>query len=294
MATCPRRKLIHRAAVRSEVLSGSFGRSRRPATLSGMPSADLDGTGDRPGVGEQRCEAITSTAELGRGGDAVELATAGAPVRLGRVARRSAHPSARPPRAAGGRCLRACAVRAPPASVAGATASMVLAHPPSSPSTIAQDDPPHVNALGHYADRRKWDKVGRVQEPRRGAGGWASGDPVRGGAEFLLSSSQFTNLASACPNHARSVMVSRARDQDAPLIFGQVWERQVLERGLENIGLPKEIMWRAARPAREGHQHAVHPARARPDGAAIVVATCWTHPRCAALKDRGHLSATAR
>ena len=36
--------------------------------------------------------------------------------------------------------------------------------------------------------------------------------------------------------------------KDAPLIFGQVWNRLVQERGLEEMVFPKEIMWLGGAP----------------------------------------------
>ena len=76
--------------------------------------------------------------------------------------------------------------------------------------------------------------------------------------------------------------------KDAPLIFGQVWERQVLERGLENMVFPKEIMWLGGAPGSGKGTNTPFILRERGLTAApIVVSDLLDTPEMRALKDRG-------
>jgi adenylate kinase len=78
--------------------------------------------------------------------------------------------------------------------------------------------------------------------------------------------------------------------KDAPLIFGQVWNRLLSERGLENMAFPKEIMWLGGAPGAGKGTNTPFILRergltARP----IVVSDLLDAPDMRALKDRGQL-----
>jgi adenylate kinase len=76
--------------------------------------------------------------------------------------------------------------------------------------------------------------------------------------------------------------------KDAPLIFGQVWNRLVQERGLENMVFPKEIMWLGGAPGSGKGTNTPFILRERGLTAApIVVSDLLDTPEMRALKDRG-------
>jgi adenylate kinase len=76
--------------------------------------------------------------------------------------------------------------------------------------------------------------------------------------------------------------------KDAPLIFGQVWERLVQERGLENMVFPKEIMWLGGAPGAGKGTNTPFVLRERGLTAPpIVVSDLLDTPEMRALKDRG-------
>ena len=76
--------------------------------------------------------------------------------------------------------------------------------------------------------------------------------------------------------------------KDAPLIFGQVWNRLVQERGLENMVFPKEIMWLGGAPGAGKGTNTPFILRERGLTAApIVVSDLLDTPEMRALKDRG-------
>jgi adenylate kinase len=76
--------------------------------------------------------------------------------------------------------------------------------------------------------------------------------------------------------------------KDAPLIFGQVWDRLVQERGLENMVFPKEIMWLGGAPGSGKGTNTPFILRERGLTAApIVVSDLLDTPEMRALKDRG-------
>ena len=111
---------------------------------------------------------------------------------------------------------------------------------------------------------------------------------------------RFTNLAIPCPTQsprpqAASSDVAAGRIaspeleiKDAPLIFGQVWNRLVQERGLENMVFPKEIMWLGGAPGSGKGTNTPFILRERGLTAApIVVSDLLDTPEMRALKDRG-------
>ena len=76
--------------------------------------------------------------------------------------------------------------------------------------------------------------------------------------------------------------------KDAPLIFGQVWNRLVQERGLESMVFPKEIMWLGGAPGSGKGTNTPFILRERGLTAApIVVSDLLDTPEMRALKDRG-------
>ena len=76
--------------------------------------------------------------------------------------------------------------------------------------------------------------------------------------------------------------------KDAPLIFGQIWNRLVQERGLENMVFPKEIMWLGGAPGSGKGTNTPFILRERGLTAApIVVSDLLDTPEMRALKDRG-------
>ena len=78
--------------------------------------------------------------------------------------------------------------------------------------------------------------------------------------------------------------------KDAPLIFGQVWNRLVAERGVENMVFPKEIMWLGGAPGSGKGTNTPFILRERGLTAnPIVVSDLLDAPEMRALKDRGQL-----
>lgn len=76
--------------------------------------------------------------------------------------------------------------------------------------------------------------------------------------------------------------------KDAPLIFGQVWNRLVQERGVENMVFPKEIMWLGGAPGSGKGTNTPFILRERGLTAPpIVVSDLLDTPEMRALKDRG-------
>jgi adenylate kinase len=76
--------------------------------------------------------------------------------------------------------------------------------------------------------------------------------------------------------------------KDAPLIFGQLWNGLVQERGLENMVFPKEIMWLGGAPGSGKGTNTPFILRERGLTAApIVVSDLLDTPEMRALKDRG-------
>ena len=76
--------------------------------------------------------------------------------------------------------------------------------------------------------------------------------------------------------------------KDAPLIFGQIWNRLVQERGLESLVFPKEIMWLGGAPGSGKGTNTPFILRERGLTAApIVVSDLLDTPEMRALKDRG-------
>jgi adenylate kinase len=76
--------------------------------------------------------------------------------------------------------------------------------------------------------------------------------------------------------------------KDAPLIFGQIWNGLVQERGLENMVFPKEIMWLGGAPGSGKGTNTPFILRERGLTAApIVVSDLLDTPEMRALKDRG-------
>jgi adenylate kinase len=76
--------------------------------------------------------------------------------------------------------------------------------------------------------------------------------------------------------------------QDAPQIFGQVWNRLVQERGLEEMVFPKEIMWLGGAPGSGKGTNTPFILRERGLTAApIVVSDLLDTAEMRALKDRG-------
>jgi len=78
--------------------------------------------------------------------------------------------------------------------------------------------------------------------------------------------------------------------KDAPLIFGQVWNRLVAERGVEAMAFPKEIMWLGGAPGAGKGTNTPFILRERGLTAKpIVVSDLLDTPEMRALKDRGQL-----
>jgi adenylate kinase len=76
--------------------------------------------------------------------------------------------------------------------------------------------------------------------------------------------------------------------KDAPLIFEQVWEKLVQERGLDGMAFPKEIMWLGGAPGSGKGTNTPFILRERGFTAApIVVSDLLDTPEMRALKDRG-------
>jgi adenylate kinase len=76
--------------------------------------------------------------------------------------------------------------------------------------------------------------------------------------------------------------------KDAPLIFGQVWNGLVQERGLENMVFPKEIMWLGGAPGSGKGTNTPFILRERGLTAPpIVMSDLLDAPEMRALKDRG-------
>jgi adenylate kinase len=96
--------------------------------------------------------------------------------------------------------------------------------------------------------------------------------------------------ATAAPADAGAgrVATSELEIKDAPLIFGQVWNRLVQERGLENMVFPKEIMWLGGAPGSGKGTNTPFILRERGLTAPpIVVSDLLDTPEMRALKDRG-------
>lgn len=91
------------------------------------------------------------------------------------------------------------------------------------------------------------------------------------------------------PDSAASRVASPELEiKDAPLIFGQVWNRLVQERGLENMVFPKEIMWLGGAPGSGKGTNTPFILRERGLTAPpIVVSDLLDTPEMRALKDRG-------
>jgi adenylate kinase len=78
--------------------------------------------------------------------------------------------------------------------------------------------------------------------------------------------------------------------KDAPLIFGQVWNRLVQERGIEHMAFPKEIMWLGGAPGSGKGTNTPFILRERGLTAKpIVMSDLLDAPEMRALKDRGQL-----
>jgi len=78
--------------------------------------------------------------------------------------------------------------------------------------------------------------------------------------------------------------------KDAPLIFSQVWNRLVQERGLEEMVFPKEIMWLGGAPGSGKGTNTPFILRERGLTAEpIVMSDLLNGPEMAALKARGRL-----
>ncbi|HVZ75472.1 MAG TPA: nucleoside monophosphate kinase [Polyangia bacterium] len=76
--------------------------------------------------------------------------------------------------------------------------------------------------------------------------------------------------------------------KDAPLIFGQVWNGLVQERGLENMVFPKEILWLGGAPGSGKGTNTPFIVRERDFSAPpIVISDLLDAPEMRALKDRG-------
>jgi len=76
--------------------------------------------------------------------------------------------------------------------------------------------------------------------------------------------------------------------KDAPLIFGQIWNGLVQERGLDNMVFPKEIMWLGGAPGSGKGTNTPFILRERGLTAPpIVVSDLLDTPEMRALKDRG-------
>ena len=76
--------------------------------------------------------------------------------------------------------------------------------------------------------------------------------------------------------------------KDAPLIFGQVWNRLAEELGIENMVFPKEIMWLGGAPGSGKGTNTPFILRERGLTAApIVMSDLLDAPEMRALKDRG-------
>jgi adenylate kinase len=76
--------------------------------------------------------------------------------------------------------------------------------------------------------------------------------------------------------------------KDAPLIFEQVWDRLVRERGLDGMAFPKEIMWLGGAPGSGKGTNTPFILRERGLTAApIVVSDLLNSPEMRTLKDRG-------
>src|SRR3954467_11106423 len=78
--------------------------------------------------------------------------------------------------------------------------------------------------------------------------------------------------------------------KDAPLIFGQVWNRLVQERGLENMVFQQSIMWLGGAPGSGKGSNTPFILRERGLTArAIVVSDLLDRPGSTDLKDRWKL-----
>lgn len=87
---------------------------------------------------------------------------------------------------------------------------------------------------------------------------------------------------------APSVRSPELEIKDAPLIFEQVWERLVQERGLDGMAFPKEIMWLGGAPGSGKGTNTPFILRERGFTAPpIVVSDLLDTPEMRALKDRG-------
>jgi adenylate kinase len=87
---------------------------------------------------------------------------------------------------------------------------------------------------------------------------------------------------------AARIATAELEIKDAPLIFGQVWNRLVQERGLENMVFPKEIMWLGGAPGSGKGTNTPFILRERGLTAApIVVSDLLDTAEMRALKDRG-------
>src|SRR3984885_81148 len=92
----------------------------------------------------------------------------------------------------------------------------------------------------------------------------------------------------SAPDPAGRIAGAELEIKDAPLIFGQVWNRLVQERGLENMVFPKEIMWLGGAPGSGKGTNTPFILRERGLTAApIVISDLLDAPEMRALKDRG-------
>lgn len=99
--------------------------------------------------------------------------------------------------------------------------------------------------------------------------------------------------AKKSPDAAAAVAAGRVTSpeleiKDAPLIFGQVWNRLVEEFGIENMVFPKEIMWLGGAPGAGKGTNTPFILRERGLTAPpIVMSDLLDTPQMQALKDRG-------
>ena len=78
--------------------------------------------------------------------------------------------------------------------------------------------------------------------------------------------------------------------KDAPLIFGQLWNRLVAERGIDSMVFPKEIMWLGGAPGSGKGTNTPFILRERGLTAnPVVMSDLLDTPEMRALKDRGQL-----
>jgi adenylate kinase len=102
-----------------------------------------------------------------------------------------------------------------------------------------------------------------------------------------MSDAKPPEVATAEPGASRGAS-PELEIKDAPLIFGQVWDRLVQERGLEQMVFPKEIMWLGGAPGAGKGTNTPFILRERGLTAPpIVVSDLLDTPEMRALKDRG-------